>query len=105
MDRSRLHGALDVFLDALDEYRSRPPKDELVRVRDLPFEIEARRELVRTGQLPVTKIGRELFTSRRAVTALHDKLPRAKLPGPPPKAKTVDELEQAIRRRAVRRAK
>ena len=35
--RTRLHGALDAFLDALDEYQRAPVEEELVRVRDLPI--------------------------------------------------------------------
>src|SRR5437879_42559 len=73
--RARLHVALDALLDALDAYRAAPVEDELVYVKDLPFEPKARDRLVREGHLRVVRVGRRLYTKRSYVSRLVDTLP------------------------------
>ena len=105
IDRQIVHAAVDALLDALERHApGSATADELVKLRDLPFESAARRALVRDGRLKVVRVGRHLFTSRAAVVALFETLPPARLPGPKPKAAPVDDLAAAARKRAVRRA-
>lgn len=101
--RARLHGALDAFLDALDAYRALPAQEELIAVSHLPFDVAARRRLVREGRLRVVRIGRQLYTSRAAVAALVHDLPPADLPGPKTVVDTRDDLTAAAAKRAKRR--
>ncbi|MDE2104560.1 MAG: hypothetical protein KGL39_45415 [Patescibacteria group bacterium] len=107
MDRAAVHLGLDAILDVLEGQRSSvsSPADELVKLRDLPFEVEARRALVRDGKLRVVRIGRELYTTRAAIAALFESLPAAVLPGRKThsKAVAVDDIAEAARKRAARR--
>jgi hypothetical protein len=89
-----------------DQHEKAVPADALVPLRDLPFDVEARRRLVREGKLKTVRIGRSLFTSRAAVAALATELPPATMPGPKPRAALapVDDVAEAARRRAARKA-
>jgi hypothetical protein len=106
VNRDAIHAALDMILDALAERSTSQPTDELVPLRELPFDVEARRRLVREGKLKTVRIGRSLFTSRAAVAALATELPPATMPGPKPRAALapVDDVAEAARRRAARKA-
>ncbi len=96
--RGRLHTALDALLDGLDEYRRAPLEEELVRVRDVPFEVKARVELVRSGKLRVVQVGRELWTKRSWVAACVEALPAVR------SVEEHDELAEAAQRRARKRS-
>jgi hypothetical protein len=94
--------ALGRIARALAERPDPAVQDDLVPLADLPFEVEARRSLVREGRLKVVRVGRKLFTSRRAVAALVDTLPPATLPGPKPGVAPSDDLAVAVAKRARR---
>lgn len=95
-DRDAIHAALDVLLDALDEYKRVPAESELVRVKDLTIEAKARAELVRSGRLRTVRLGRETWTRRTWLLEAVDAVAH--------EARPVDELEAAVGRRARRSA-
>ena len=99
--RTRIHAALDVLLDALDERAPREAGDELIPVapdalEPLALEYRAVVALAKEGALRTVWVGRRRYTKRSWLLALADTLPAAMDTAPD------DELAMAAAKRAVR---
>jgi hypothetical protein len=102
--RSRIHAALDLLLDALDEREPREDADDLIPVspdalEPLGLEYRPVVALAQSGTLRTVWIGRRRFTKRSWLVALADALPSATDTAPG------DELALAAAKRAARVAR
>jgi hypothetical protein len=101
---SRIHTALDLLLDALDDREPREAGDDLIPVspdalEPLGLEYRPVVALAQSGTLRTVWIGRRRFTKRSWLVALADALPSATDAAPD------DELAIAAAKRAKRVAR